>query len=92
MIMASLFGGKDGVHFFWEIGYKHYLFTHCPQGDMWECGQCSYDQEQNFGMWQDSVVACSDGFTNISFRLPQRVVLLTEVGAGSQTTSRIVSQ
>jgi len=47
-IGASLFGGKDGVHFFREIGYEHYPFTHCPQGDMWERGQCSCDQERNF--------------------------------------------
>ena len=40
-IGASLFGGKDGVHFFREIGHEHYPFTHCPQGEMWESGRCS---------------------------------------------------
>jgi len=49
-IGASLFGGKDGVHFFREIGYEHYPFTHCPQDGMWERGRCSCDQERNFGM------------------------------------------
>lgn len=57
-IGASLFGGKDGMHFFREIGYEHYPFVHCPQGEMWERGRCSCDQERNFGMWQDAVVAC----------------------------------
>ena len=55
-IGASLFGAKDGVHFFREIGYEHYPFTHCPQGDMWERGRCSCEQERNFGMWKDNVV------------------------------------
>jgi len=80
--------GKDGVHFFRETGYEHYP---CPQGDMWERGRCSCDEERNFGMWQDTVVARSDGFADISlFRLPRRVVLLAKVGAGSQPTSRTV--
>jgi alpha 1,2-mannosyltransferase len=86
-IGASLFSDKDGVHFFREIGYEHYLFTHCPQGDVWERGRCSWDQERNFGMWQDPVVARLDGFADIYvFRLPWRVVLLAELGAGSQPT------
>jgi len=52
-IGASLFAGKGGVHSFREIGYEQYPFTHCPQGDMWERGRCSCDQERIFGMWKN---------------------------------------
>ena len=51
-IGASLFGAKDGVHFFQEIGYEHYPFVHCPQDDMWQRGRCSCEQDRNFGMWR----------------------------------------
>jgi len=47
-IGASLFGGRDGVQYFREIGCEPYPFTHCPQDDMWERGRCSWDQERNF--------------------------------------------
>jgi len=47
-IGAALFGGKDGIHFFQEIGYEHYPFTHCPLGELWERGRCSCEQEKNF--------------------------------------------
>lgn len=90
-IGASLFEDKYGVHFFQVIGYEHYPLTHCPQGEMWERGRCSCDQDRN--LWQDSVVARSHGFADVSvLRLPRRVVVLAEVGAGDQRTSRTVSQ
>ncbi|SRR5216683_6389993 len=48
-IAAALFAGKEGMHFFREIGYEHYPFIHCPQNEMWELGRCSCEQERNFG-------------------------------------------
>ena len=48
-IAASLFAGKDEIHFFREVGYEHYPFVHCPQGEMWERGRRSCEQERNFG-------------------------------------------
>ena len=51
-IGAALFGGKDGIHFFQEIGYEHYPFTHCPLGEVWERGRCSCEQEKNFGTFR----------------------------------------
>ena len=85
-IGASLFGGKDGVDFFREIGYEHYPFTHSPQGDMWERGRCPCDQGRNFGMWRDTVVARSDEPVDISMlRLP----FTTEGGPACRGGSRL---
>jgi len=56
-IAAALLADKDEVHFFEEIGYEHYPFVHCPQGEMWERGRCSCEQERNFGRSRDAVIA-----------------------------------
>src|SRR6266851_2627120 len=37
-------------HFFREIGYEHWAFTHCPTGDLWTRGRCICDPARSFGM------------------------------------------
>jgi len=49
-IAVSLFAGKDQIHFFKDIGYRHSPFQHCPQGSDWRRGHCSCDPNDNFGM------------------------------------------
>ncbi|EIW85168.1 glycosyltransferase family 15 protein [Coniophora puteana RWD-64-598 SS2] len=48
-IAVSLFAGRDQVHFFKDIGYRHSPFQHCPQGRDWSNGHCSCDPNDNFG-------------------------------------------
>ncbi|KAG9318504.1 glycolipid 2-alpha-mannosyltransferase-domain-containing protein [Chiua virens] len=47
-IAVSLFAGKDQIHFFKDIGYRHSPFQHCPQGSDWKKGHCSCDPNDNF--------------------------------------------
>lgn len=49
-IAVSLFAGRDQIHFFKDIGYRHSPFQHCPQGSDWRKGHCSCDPNDNFGM------------------------------------------
>ena len=94
-IAASLFAGKDEIHFFREVGYEHYPFVHCPQGEMWERGRCSCEQERNFGT---SRLARGDGppwlgvaHLRFLYRLPDGVVVLAEVGGGEGRPSSTVT-
>ena len=49
-IAAALFGGKDRIHFFREIGYEHPPFAHCPaEEDLWRDGRCRCDPAASFG-------------------------------------------
>ena len=83
-IAASLFAGKDEIHFFREVGYEHYAFVHCPQGEMWERGRCSREQERNFGTSRARGRAAMARRRSSSFlyRLSDGVVMLAEVGGG----------
>jgi len=47
-IAASLFLPKDKLHFFTDIGYKHSIFQHCPQGKEHTRGKCWCDPQDNF--------------------------------------------
>ncbi|KAH8833873.1 glycosyltransferase family 15 protein [Flagelloscypha sp. PMI_526] len=47
-IAAALFARKDQIHFFRDIGYRHELFQHCPNGDQWKEGHCSCDPNDTF--------------------------------------------
>jgi hypothetical protein len=49
-IAAALFAGVDRIHFFREIGYQHYEYTHCPTDDNWTRGRCTCDRASNLGM------------------------------------------
>jgi len=42
-IGAALFAGADQIHFFREIGYQHYEYSHCPTGDTWKSARCACD-------------------------------------------------
>jgi alpha 1,2-mannosyltransferase len=42
-IAVALFAGKDQLHWFDDIGYRHEPFQHCPSGDAHERGRCSCD-------------------------------------------------
>ncbi|KAF9227899.1 glycosyltransferase family 15 protein [Gyrodon lividus] len=53
-IAVSLFAGKDQIHFFKDIGYRHSPFQHCPQGKDWKKGHCSCDPNDNFDFAQNS--------------------------------------
>ncbi|KAI9571530.1 glycosyltransferase family 15 protein [Boletus coccyginus] len=53
-IAVSLFAGKDQIHFFKDIGYRHSPFQHCPQGSDWRKGRCSCDPNDNFDFAQNS--------------------------------------
>jgi hypothetical protein len=76
-IGAALFADKDEIHFFKEIGYEHYPFTHCPQGEMWERGRCSCEQERNFGTSRDTAaIVC------LLVRVPSLMVVCTDYHMG----------
>ncbi|KAF8559599.1 glycosyltransferase family 15 protein [Imleria badia] len=53
-IAVALFAGKDQIHFFKDIGYRHSPFQHCPQGSDWRKGRCSCDPNDNFDFAQNS--------------------------------------
>ncbi|KAF8343559.1 glycosyltransferase family 15 protein [Amanita rubescens] len=42
-IGAALFARKDQIHFFNDIGYRHFPIQHCPQGDVHQRGRCHCD-------------------------------------------------
>lgn len=42
-IAAALFAGADKIHFFRDIGYQHYEYSHCPTGDLWKSARCACD-------------------------------------------------
>jgi len=45
---VALAAGTDRIHFFHEIGYENYPFTHCPTGDLWTRGRCACDPKRHF--------------------------------------------
>jgi len=47
-LAVSLFARKDQIHFFKEIGYRHSVFQHCPQGDLHRKGKCWCEEHDNF--------------------------------------------
>jgi len=47
-IAAGLFVPKDKLHFFSDIGYKHSIFQHCPQGEEHIRGKCWCNDKDNF--------------------------------------------
>ncbi|KAI8374303.1 glycolipid 2-alpha-mannosyltransferase-domain-containing protein [Radiomyces spectabilis] len=49
LAVALMLGSKD-VHWFYDIGYKHDTFEHCPSEPNWLLhGKCYCDPEFNFG-------------------------------------------
>ncbi|KAF8507780.1 glycosyltransferase family 15 protein [Gautieria morchelliformis] len=48
-IAAALFLPKDKLHFFSDIGYRHSVYTHCPQGEQHTQGKCWCNEADNFG-------------------------------------------
>jgi alpha 1,2-mannosyltransferase len=51
-IGAALFAGVDQIHFFRDIGYKHYNYSHCPTGDLWKRGRCACDPAASTGTYE----------------------------------------
>ncbi|KIJ35947.1 glycosyltransferase family 15 protein [Sphaerobolus stellatus SS14] len=49
-IAAGLFLPKEKLHFFSDVGYKHSVFQHCPQGEEHVRGRCWCNPQDNFGM------------------------------------------
>lgn len=47
-IAVALFAGKDQIHFFNEIGYRHEYFQHCPSGPSWSEGHCGCNPRDTF--------------------------------------------
>ncbi|KAF8526872.1 glycosyltransferase family 15 protein [Hysterangium stoloniferum] len=47
-IAASLFLPKSKLHFFSDIGYRHSVYTHCPQGEVHTKGKCWCNPADNF--------------------------------------------
>lgn len=47
-IGVSLFAPKQAVHYFYDIGYRHDGFRHCPGGKVWEEGKCWCDPGRSF--------------------------------------------
>lgn len=56
-IAAALFLPKDKLHFFSDIGYKHSVFQHCPQGDEHTRGRCWCNPQDNFDYTDYSCIA-----------------------------------
>lgn len=52
-IAAGLFLSKHQLHFFSDIGYKHSVLQHCPQGDVHTRGKCWCNYYDNFD-YQDA--------------------------------------
>ncbi|KAG2014990.1 alpha-1,2 mannosyltransferase KTR1 [Coprinopsis cinerea AmutBmut pab1-1] len=47
-IGVSLFAPKESIHYFYDIGYRHDGFRHCPGGQVWEQGKCWCDKGRSF--------------------------------------------
>lgn len=47
-IAVGLFLNKSEVHFFNDVGYKHYPFMHCPVARELQ-KKCHCNSEENFG-------------------------------------------
>ncbi|KAJ9094444.1 hypothetical protein QFC21_005983 [Naganishia friedmannii] len=47
-IAAALFLAKSQVHYFDDIGYKHSVYQHCPQGELHTQGRCWCDESDDF--------------------------------------------
>ncbi|PVF95289.1 putative mannosyltransferase [Serendipita vermifera] len=47
---VALFAHKDQIHWFNEIGYRHDLLQHCPQGELHTKGSCTCSQASNWDL------------------------------------------
>lgn len=65
-IAASLFLPKHKLHFFSDIGYKHSIFQHCPQGEEHKRGKCWCNHKDNFDYQEYSCLRKYDRLFNIS--------------------------
>ncbi|GJJ14065.1 hypothetical protein Clacol_008322 [Clathrus columnatus] len=53
-IAAGLFLSKQQIHFFSDIGYKHSILQHCPQGDLHTSGKCWCNYYDNYDYQESS--------------------------------------
>ncbi|KAG2020304.1 alpha-1,2 mannosyltransferase KTR1 [Coprinopsis cinerea AmutBmut pab1-1] len=58
-IAVSLFAPKDSIHYFYDIGYRHDSFQHCPSGNTWREGSCSCDPTETFN---NRASSCTEKF------------------------------
>ena len=50
-IAVALMLKRSDVHWFYDIGYKHDFFEHCPTEEKWLLqSKCYCDPDTNFGM------------------------------------------
>ncbi|TFK29949.1 glycosyl transferase [Coprinopsis marcescibilis] len=61
-IAVALFAPKESVHFFYDIGYRHADFQHCPSGNAWSAGRCACDPKDTFDKYSDS---CTYNFLRV---------------------------
>jgi len=54
-IAVSLLRDANRIHFFREIGYRHWPFTYCPSGDLWSRGRCACEPKQSYVLQTDCV-------------------------------------
>lgn len=49
-VAASLLLDKEEIHWFYDVGYRHHPFTHCPEPrkEYHESGKCYCNPTQNF--------------------------------------------
>ncbi|KAH6897871.1 glycosyltransferase family 15 protein [Coprinopsis sp. MPI-PUGE-AT-0042] len=47
-LAVSLFVPKDAIHYFYDIGYRHDGFRHCPNHQVWTKGRCWCDPGRSF--------------------------------------------
>jgi len=61
-IAASLFLPKEKIHWFYDIGYRHNPYTHCPVGQAHKNGRCWCDVYDNF---DDNGYSCTKQWERI---------------------------
>lgn len=58
-IAVSLLAPKNSIHYFYDIGYRHESFQHCPSSTTWQEGHCSCDPNETFNSLSSS---CTEKF------------------------------
>ncbi|TFK20033.1 glycosyl transferase [Coprinopsis marcescibilis] len=65
-IAVALFAPKDSIHYFYDIGYRHEDFYHCPGDSTWATGRCSCLKGTSFN---GRPAACTNSLVKIASSL-----------------------
>ncbi|KAK9469654.1 nucleotide-diphospho-sugar transferase [Lipomyces arxii] len=88
-IAASLFLDKEEIHWFYDMGYRHSPFTHCPEGkeEFHNSGKCFCNPQQNFDR---SGHSCTREYRDMRKNLPTPGLRSAKMLNGARDRSMIV--